>query len=127
MHTMQPRGSMAMDMRAATPEPAAPQRQAILGDLPEWDLSDLYPGRDSEVLKRDLTALAAEAEIFRDRHCGHLVDLTGAALAAAVATYERLQEEAGRIISYASLVHAGNLTDPEIGRFFQTMQEKINA
>ena len=44
-----------------------------------------------------------------------------------MATYERLQEEAGRIISYASLVHAGNLADPEIGRFFQTMQEKINA
>ena len=30
-------------------------------------------------------------------------------------------------MSYASLVHAGNIADPEIGRFFQTMQEKINA
>src|SRR5438132_1262280 len=127
MHAMQPSESMAMDVRAALAEPAAAQRQAALGDLPEWDLSDLYPGRDSEVLQRDLTTLAADAEIFRDRHHGRLADLTGAALAAGVATYERLQEEAGRIMSYASLVHAGNLTDPEIGRFFQTMQEKINA
>src|SRR6266403_5723726 len=116
MHAMQPIESRAMDVRAAA-----------LGDLPEWDLSDLYPGRDSPVLTRDLTSLAAEAEIFRARHQGRLADLSGAALGAAVATYEQLQEEAGRIMSYASLVHAGNLTDPEIGRFFQTMQEKINA
>ncbi len=102
-------------------------RAAALGDLPEWDLSDLYPGRDSAALTRDLATLAADAEAFRARYQGRLADLAGAALGAAVATYERLQEEGGRIMSYASLVHAGNLADPEIGRFFQTMQEKINA
>src|SRR4029077_18684152 len=116
MHAMQPTERMAMELRATA-----------LGDLPEWDLTDLYPGPDSEMLTRDLASLAADAEIFRARHQGRLGDLTGAALGAAIAAYERLQEEAGRIISYASLVHAGNLTDPEIGRFFQTMQEKINA
>jgi oligoendopeptidase F len=102
-------------------------RAAALGDLPEWDLSDLYSGRDSAALTRDLATLAADADAFRARHQARLADLSGAALGAAVATYERLQEESGRIISYASLVHAGNLADPEIGRFFQTMQEKINA
>ena len=30
-------------------------------------------------------------------------------------------------MSYASLVHAGNVADPEIGRFYQTMQERVNA
>src|SRR5947208_2624633 len=127
MHAVQTSESMAMDVRAAAAEPAAAQRQATLGNLPEWDLSDLYPGRDSEVLTRDLASLAADAEIFRARHQGRLGDLSGAALAAAISTYEELQETSGRIISYASLVHAGNLADPEIGRFFQTMQEKINA
>ena len=48
-------------------------------------------------------------------------------MGAAVKAYERLQELSGRIISYASLVHAGNLADPEIGRFYQTVQERINA
>src|SRR5271166_3252745 len=111
----------------ATAEPAVGQRQAELGALPEWDLCDLYPGRDSEALTRDLTQLASDAEVFRERYQGHLADLSGAALGAAVETYERLQEESGRIMSYASLVHAGNLADPEIGRFFQTMQERTNA
>src|SRR5271156_5638705 len=115
-----------MRMRA-TAERVVGQRQARLGALPEWDLSDLYPGRDSEALTRDLARLAGDAEAFRGRYQGHLADLSGAALGAAVETYERLQETGGRIMSYASLVHAGNLTDPEIGRFFQTMQERINA
>jgi oligoendopeptidase F len=115
-----------MHVRAAT-GPAVAQRQTALADLPEWDLSDLYPGRDSEALKRDLVQLASDAEAFRERYQGHLADLSGAALGAAIETYERLQEQSGRIISYASLVHAGDLADPEIGRFFQTMQERINA
>jgi oligoendopeptidase F len=106
---------------------ATAQRAGGSGDLPEWDLSDLYPGRDSEELKRDLTRLADDAEAFCKRYQGRLADLSGAALGAAVETYERLQEQSGRIISYASLVHAGDLADPEIGRFFQTMQERINA
>ena len=115
-----------MDVRAAI-GPVAAQRQAALANLPEWDLSDLYPGRVSEALKRDLSRLADDAEAFRARYQGHLADLSGAALGAAIETYERLQERSGRIISYASLVHAGNLADPEIGRFFQSMQERINA
>ncbi len=106
---------------------AGEQRVQALGELPEWDLSDLYPGRDSEALARDLEALAAQSEAFRARFEGRLAGLAGAELGAAVAEYERLQELAGRLISYASLVHAGDLGDPEIGRFFQTMQEQINA
>ena len=115
-----------MQVRAAT-QAAARQRQTALADLPEWDLSDLYSGRDSEALKRDLVQLASDAEAFRGRYQGHLADLSGAALGAAIETYERLQEQSGRIIGYASLVHAGDLADSEIGRFFQTMQERINA
>jgi oligoendopeptidase F len=109
------------------PEMAQGQMVATLEALPEWDLSDLYPGPDSEVLARDLAELAGDAEAFRGRHQGRLADLSRAALGAAVAAYEQLQERSGRITSYASLVYAGNLADPEIGRFFQTMQERTNA
>jgi oligoendopeptidase F len=106
---------------AAGIEPAPP------GALPEWDLADLYPGCDSPELARDLTALAADATAFCARHQGHLAALSGAELGAAVAEYERLQEVAGRVMSYAELMRAGNVADPEIGRFFQTMHEKLNA
>jgi len=38
---------------------------------------------------------------------------------------EALQDVLGRIMSYAQLVHAGNMMDPEIGRFYQTTQERV--
>src|SRR6266404_1715342 len=98
-----------------------------LGPLPEWDLGDLYPGRDSQELKRDLAASESAAAALRERYEGKLATLSGAALGSAVASYERLQETLGRIISYAYLVYAGDMSDSEIGRFFQTMQERVNA
>jgi oligoendopeptidase F len=107
-------------------EATAGDRKALLGVLPEWDLGDLYPGRDSPELTRDLERLAEGAEAFHRRYEGRIAELSGADLGAAVKVYEQLQELSGRIISYASLVHAGNLTDPEIGRFYQTVQERIN-
>ncbi len=108
-------------------DPAAAAAAESLGDLPEWDLADLYPGRDSPELTGDLADLAAAASAFRARYQGGLGELPGAGLGAAVAEYERLQETAGRIISYAELMRAGNVADPEIARFFQTMHERITA
>ncbi len=96
-----------------------------LGPLPEWDLADLYPGRDSPELTRALAGLGTEAAAFRSRYQGRLAELSGAELGAAVGEYERLQEVAGRIVSYAELMRAGNVADPEIARFFQTMHERI--
>ena len=63
---------------------------------------------------------------FSLRFQGKLAEIDGAALGQAVAkSYEALQDVLGRIMSYAQLVHAGNMTDPEIGRFYQTMQERV--
>ncbi len=112
--------SIAMDVAES-----AAVGQKDLGTLPEWDLADLYPGRDSPELTRDLAALGTEAAAFRGHYQGRLAELSGAELGGAVAEYERLQETAGRIMSYAELLRAGNIADPEIGRFFQTMHERI--
>src|SRR5271169_4795751 len=111
----------------AVAEMAAGQKKAALGTLPEWNLSDLYPGPDSPALTGDLARLADDATAFHRRYEGTLADLPGAALGAAVEAYEGMQELSGRILSYASLVHAGNLADPDIGRFYQTIQERTNT
>src|SRR5205823_11530926 len=74
-----------------------------------------------------LSELAMPAKAFRARYESHLAGLCGGELATAVAAYEKLQEIAGRIISYAELTRAGNVADPEIARFFQTTHERINA
>jgi oligoendopeptidase F len=99
---------------------------AALDGLPEWDLGDLYPGMESPELAADLTRAEADAKAFATEFTGTLDGLDGAALARAIARYERIEEILGRIMSFASLVHAGNVSDPEIGRFFQTTQERAN-
>ena len=45
----------------------------------------------------------------------------------AVQDYERLQDLAGRISSYAGLRYAGDTSDPERSKFYGDMQEQITA
>jgi oligoendopeptidase F len=116
----------AMLRRTVAELPAGVDKE-VVGPLPEWDLSDLYPGPDSEPLAHDLAELCRDAEAFREHCQGRLAELSGTELGSAIENYERFQEKIGRIMSYASLMHARNLADPEIGRFYQTMQERTNA
>jgi len=97
-----------------------------LGSLPEWDLDDLYPGQDAPELESDLKSATESADKFSRAYEGNLAGLDGAALAVAIAEYERIQDTLGRVMSYAGLVHAGNVSDPDIGRFYQTQQERAN-
>jgi oligoendopeptidase F len=101
--------------------------QSVLGDLPEWDLSDLYEGIDSQALARDLDTVADEASSFRSRYEGKLAGLDGASLAEAVKAYEAIEERLGRIMSFAQLEYSGDLSDPKIGRFYQSMHERTNT
>jgi oligoendopeptidase F len=95
-----------------------------LGTLPEWNLSDLYPGQDSPELKADLERAETAAKAFAAEYEGKLAAIGGTGLASAIGAYERIDEILGRVMSYAGLVHAGNVSDPEMGRFYQTMQER---
>ena len=98
-----------------------------LGELPTWNLADLYSGPDSSDLKADLEAAARKARSFRDRFAGKLAGLNGAELGAAIADYEALQEALGRILSFAQLVYSSDMSDPKVGRFFQSMQESCTT
>jgi oligoendopeptidase F len=53
----------------------APARDGSLGDLPSWDLGDLYPSPDSAVLQDDLERCESEAKAFRERYEGALAGL----------------------------------------------------
>ncbi len=97
-----------------------------LGDLPSWDLTDLFPATDSPALDETLDGAEADAKAFAERYKGKLAGLDGMALGQALAEYERIDEALSRVMSYAHLVYAGDMADSEIGRFFQTMQERVS-
>ena len=110
---------------ARAKKPANRTSSATVAELPRWDLTHLYPAPDSGRLKDDLAAVDAEAQAFAKRYTGKLAKLSGKALGQAVARYEAMQDVLGRVMSFAQLTYAGNVTDPEVARFYQTMQERV--
>jgi oligoendopeptidase F len=92
--------------------------------LPAWDLSDLYSAPDSPVLEADFKRTEAAAVAFAAAYRGKLA---GADLPAAIAEYERIHEILGRIGSYSGLLFAGDSTDANLGKFYQTVSERITA
>ena len=105
-------------------------KPAKLGDLPEWNLKDLYPALDSPEVQRDLDLADSECAAFEQDFKGRLAALAageGGALAKAVARYEAIDDRLGRLLSYASLMYAGNTTDPARAKFYGDVQERITA
>jgi oligoendopeptidase F len=95
-----------------------------LGALPEWNLADLYPGTESQALAGDLDAAARDAKSFKASYAGKVATLSGAELGAAIVTYEKIDETIGRVMSYAQLVYAGDMSSSENGKFSQSMRER---
>ncbi|MFD2204152.1 M3 family oligoendopeptidase [Kiloniella antarctica] len=98
-----------------------------LGTLPAWDLTDLYPSPASSELEADLVKAEKAAIAFNKKYLGKLASLSGDDLNEAIVTFENTQEIMGKVMSYAYLVYAGNMSDPEVGKFFQSMQERSTS
>jgi len=101
--------------------------QAIAQELPTWDLGDLYPAPDNPAVEADFAKADKAAKEFALALQGKLAGLSGAALAAAIGEYERIEEVLGRLMSYAQLLFSGDSTNAEIGRFYQTVSERVTA
>jgi oligoendopeptidase F len=108
---------------------SAGQATTDLGNLPEWNLSDLYASMDAPELKRDLDKAAADALAFEARWKGTLATEagreSGSKLGQAMREYEALEELVGRIVSYAGLVYAGDTSDPKRAKLYGDIQEKM--
>ena len=98
---------------------------AMLGDLPTWNLADLYSSPTGPDLAADLRRSAEEAATFARDYEGKVGGLDGKALGAAIARYEAMSDLMGRIGSYASLYYASDMADPERGRFSQNVSESL--
>src|SRR3954469_8239132 len=102
------------------------------GKLPEWNLADLYSGIDAPEVTRDLAKMDIECVAFETDYKGKLAERTaepsgGEWLAEAVRRYEAIDDLAGRLGSYAGLVHAGDSVDPSISKFYGDVSERLTA
>ncbi|MFN8725547.1 MAG: M3 family oligoendopeptidase [Rhodospirillales bacterium] len=106
---------------------SAAAKLAASDTLPVWNLADLFPGPDSPELKAALEAAVADAQAFEKKYAGKLDGLSGSELGAAIQTYEKLDERLSRLSSYSDLTSAGDQSDPAIAKFYQGIQERVNA
>ena len=96
-----------------------------LGNLPEWDLSDLYSSQNAPELSRDLQWLDQECASFAADYEGKLANLDAAEMLACVLRNERINTIAGRIMSFAGLRYYQLTIDGDRTKFMSDMQEKI--
>ena len=134
---MTSRSTTALRKSTAQRKPAAKKSAARksaaksnTGKLPEWNLADLYSGIDAPEITRDLTMMDAECVAFETDYKDKLAEKTAAAgggewLAEAVRRYEAIDDLAGRLGSYAGLIHAGDSVDPAITKFYGDVSERM--
>ena len=124
---------MRFSLSAQSPTALSAQAQGsapIVGGLPEWNLTDLYPGMESPEFSGDLERALSESKAFAGAYRGKLAEIAGEPEASRklfemLQRYERLEDLIGRIMSYAGLIYAGDTTDPLRAKFFGDTQEKV--
>ena len=98
---------------------------AELGQLPDWNLNDLYTSTDAKELVNDLNWLEKECDEFAKNYEGKLKFLSADEMLKCVVRNEKISSISGRIISYAGLLYYQKTTDANRAKFLSDMQEKI--
>ena len=98
---------------------------AHTAELPNWNLSHLYDNPEDARLDADLSEAASRSHAFSAAYAGKLADIDGAAFAEAIAEYESILEILHKAMSYGQLLFSVSTSDAEIGRFYQTLQERV--
>ena len=94
-------------------------------ELPNWDLSHLYDGPEDARLNADLDEAAERSKTFAETYAGKLDGLDGGVFALAIAEYESIMEILHKAMSYGQLLFSVSTGDAEVGRFYQTLQERV--
>ena len=95
--------------------------------LPQWNLTDLYDAMDCPALDQDYVRLDNLAQDFIENYKGKLATLNTEEILNSVNQYEVMEEIMGRIMSYAGLLHAGNVIDAKISKFYQSCHERLTG
>lgn len=117
-------------MRISSPSPVFESAETggkALGNLPEWNLSDLYTGEDAPELIRDMDWLEQACAAFATDYEGKLADLDADGMLDCVNRYEMISGKSGRIMSYAGLRYYQITTDADRAKFLSDCQEKITT
>ena len=94
-------------------------------NLPDWDLTDLYPGPDSAEFSHDMAWLEENCAGFAAMYQGKLAALSADQMLTCVQTYERIESIGGRVMSYAGLRYYQNTLDADRAKFMADAEGQI--
>ena len=94
-------------------------------NLPDWDLTDLYPGPDSAEFSHDMAWLEENCAGFAAMYQGKLAALSADQMLTCVQTYERIETIGGRVMSYAGLRYYQNTLDADRAKFMADAEGQI--
>lgn len=114
--------AMTAPLSDANTSPAAGEP---LGNLPDWNLDDLYTGEDAPELIRDLDWLEAECATYAADYEGKLAGLSADEMLNAITRNEKIDEVAGRIMSFAGLRYYQQTTNGDRAKFMSDMEVRI--
>lgn len=100
-----------------------------LGELPTWNLTDLYSSTDAAELLHDKDWVMKASSEFEQAWKGGLkkaAKTTGKkGLGTAIEQFEKIEDVMGRLISFASLTYFSNTLDEQSAKFYGDMQTHI--
>ncbi|MEI6797697.1 MAG: M3 family oligoendopeptidase [Pseudomonadota bacterium] len=94
-------------------------------NLPDWDLTDLYPSPDSAEFERDMAWMEENCTGFGATYQGKLATLSADQMLICVQTYERIETIGGRVMSYAGLRYYQNTLDADRAKFMADAEGQI--
>ncbi|MCP3971094.1 MAG: M3 family oligoendopeptidase [Rhodobacteraceae bacterium] len=101
--------------------------QGAFGELPDWDLCDLYTAPDAPELARDMGWLETECAAFGAEYEGKLAGLSAQEMLDCVQRQENIDRVMGRVMSFAGLRYYQQTTAPERAKFLSDCQDRLTT
>lgn len=98
---------------------------AVTEDLPSWNLDDFYSGPEAPEIDTDLANASDAALAFEKSFLGRVNTLSSTEFASAIKRYEDLVQDMHRVGSYAQLLYAADVSNPDVAKFYQSVHEQI--
>lgn len=105
----------------------APTQSKEFGELPVWELSDLYSGPEGDDLEAAFEEVARQIKAFAASYEGKIAELDGESFGQAIVAYESISDLLGRIGSFAQLYQSQNVGDSDRGRFYQNTIDRMTT
>ena len=101
------------------------KEQSQLGEMPEWDLSDLYSSASAKEIVKDLKSVEQLSESFASKYENKLSTLSATEMLICLKSQEKITGLMGRLMSFAALRYYQMTTDVSRTKLLSDIQDKI--